>query len=281
MATYNCLGHTKTFLDSLRATVDLSANEVILIDDGSNDGTREYLSGLPSPPFFLELNNANLGYAKSNNRGAQKATGEYLCFLNNDLVLTPGWLSPMVGLILDDESVGAIGNVQVHPVSEQIDHAGVYFDHRGRPRHVLAPPQGPGLRSFSEWNAATAACLLMRKSVFWSIGGFDESYVNGYEDVDLCVRLRLKGYRILVSHESIVKHHGRSSPGRRRYNRANLSRFLSRWQSVTRQWGREEWPAEYLRHCRNRWWTINPLSLSRALWMVSIKSGRCDDDQAM
>ena len=81
-------------VDSLRATVPAGLSfELILVDDGSTDGTRDWLAGLRAP-FRVLLNERNRGYAVSNNRGASAARGEILAFLNNDLVLTPGWLQP-------------------------------------------------------------------------------------------------------------------------------------------------------------------------------------------
>ncbi|MES1194676.1 MAG: glycosyltransferase [Opitutus sp.] len=87
---YNCLGLTQAMLASLQASLPADlALEIIFVDDGSTDGTREWLATLP-PDIRVVLNEKNLGYAAANNRGAALARGEFLALLNNDLILAPG-----------------------------------------------------------------------------------------------------------------------------------------------------------------------------------------------
>ena len=89
---FNCLPLTQAMVASLQRTIPAGLeHEIILVDDGSTDGTRAWLDGLSSP-FRTVLNARNLGFAGANNRGAALARGEYLFLLNNDLVLTPGWI---------------------------------------------------------------------------------------------------------------------------------------------------------------------------------------------
>src|SRR5208283_5526241 len=96
---YNCLPLTQAMVESLRATLPPRANyEVILVDDCSTDGTREWLSGL-GEPFRVIVNERNLGFGAATNRGAAQARGRVLALLNNDLVLARGWLQPMLGAL--------------------------------------------------------------------------------------------------------------------------------------------------------------------------------------
>ena len=114
---YNCLPLTQAMLASLQATLPAGlAHEILFVDDGSTDGTRDWLHAFPplrSPPFRLLLNEHNLGFAVGNNRAAAIARGRFLALLNNDLVLTPGWLEPMLAAHAGlRDRAGLIGNVQ-------------------------------------------------------------------------------------------------------------------------------------------------------------------------
>ena len=109
--------------------------QLIIINDASTDGTREYLEALKIPNLQIVHNSSNLGYASSCNLGASIADYERLCFLNNDLILSGDWLEPLVsGLSLPD--AGLVGCVQTNPSTNLIDHAGMYFDVKGMPRHA-------------------------------------------------------------------------------------------------------------------------------------------------
>src|SRR4051794_16791269 len=110
---YNCLTLTQAMLSSLQATLPRDLlHEIIFVDDGSTDGTREWLATL-GPGFRVVLNERNLGYAGANNRGVAVATGDTLALLNNDLVLRPRWLEPMLALQRRwGARAGVIGNVQ-------------------------------------------------------------------------------------------------------------------------------------------------------------------------
>lgn len=91
-------------------------------------------------------------------------------------------------------------------------------------QHLAARPAsiiGPA----SRWGAVTAACAAIKKSVFDSVGGLDSAYVNGCEDIDLCLRLHAKGHWHYVAHESEILHHKGSSPGRKNHNDTNLIRL--------------------------------------------------------
>ncbi len=269
---FNCLTYTKQFLQSLNQTVPGLPHEIILVDDFSTDGTREFLKTLNDRPYRVFLNSSNLGFAKSSNFGARQAKGRYLCFLNNDLVLKPRWLEPMYELARSSPDIGAVGNIQLEPESGLIHHAGVFFDWDGRPLHAWRYRHRRPDGEFGEWNAITAACFLINADIFEGFGGFDETYMNGFEDVDLCVRLKQRGYRLLVSNRSLIDHHASVSPGRKSYDTQNRERFLSRWQNVTREWGREEWPRQYVHRYARAWWKMVPWRMVQAVCIVAWNS---------
>ncbi len=268
---FNRLDLTQAFVTNLAQTVARGDWEAIIVDDGSADGTREFLETLRTPFRALRMER-NGGYARAMNRAAAIASGEILGLLNNDLILRPGWLEPMMRLLEPDATIGAVGNIQVNPATGLLDHAGVFFDPEGMPTHAhknrRRPPPGP----WRERNACTAACLLMRGAVFTRFDGFFEDYRNGMEDIDLCVRMRAAGLRILVSHESVVGHLVSSAPGRHDANAANTELYRRRCARLAAPWGAREWPAEYLRRYARHWWRIDPKRGARALLMLA--SGR-------
>ncbi|MBC2600450.1 glycosyltransferase [Puniceicoccus vermicola] len=254
-ALYNRLDLTRTFLDELAQTLREIPYEVILVDDGSTDGTREFLRELDRPEVRVLLNEENLGFAGSNNRGAAEAKAPILAFLNNDLVLRPGWIEPMIDC-LDDRS-GMVGNVQLNAHTGRIDHAGIVFAPWGIPEHwgqnYRSIPK-TGMRSF---RAVTAACCLIRKELFESMGGFDADYRNGFEDIDLCLRLDEAQHENRVAFGSRIGHWVSASPGRKDRDDGNIRRFLARWGDQTEKWGLQDWPKHYLKRHETCPWKLN------------------------
>lgn len=210
--------------------------QLLLADAASGPATRNVLAncGLGSVQFF----SANLGFACGNNRLAQAASGEILVFLNYDVQFTPGWLEELLAPFASRPELGIVGNVQLSVRARQVDHCGIFFDANGEPRHFrpdLAAIHNVPLLAAP---AVTGACLAIRRSLFEKLGGFDEGYVNGYEDIDLCLRAHEAGARIAVATRSVIWHHIASSPGRHAREEENARRFASRWQTVASQLSR-------------------------------------------
>lgn len=261
--TYNCLPLTKEMLSSLVATVPSELDhEVLLVDDGSTDGTRDWLPSVASGRIRCLLNERNLGYAGTNNRAVTEASGELLVLLNNDLVLNPGWLEPMVALHQRLPKPGAIGNIQLSVATGKIDHAGIYVTAKGKPEHDVTPPPcggtcGGGCLCYRESPAVTGACLLMAKELWCRLGGFDERYRNGGEDMDLCFRAREAGRTNAVALTSVVRHHVSSSPGRKENDERNSYLLTLRWEKDLIELGARAWCRHHLRRTPYR----EPLSL--------------------
>lgn len=232
---YNQLALTRACLASLRATVPANVDhEIILVDDASTDETRDFLREL-APPHVVLRNDRNRGYAAANNRAAHVAQGEFLALLNNDLILEPRWLEPLLAAFTLHPRAGIVGNVQLNAATGAIDHAGVVFRDGGYPVHHRDLPAG----ELAEFPAVTAACCLVRREWFLRAGGFDEGYHNGFEDTDLCLRAREDGLVNLVATASVVRHHVSSSEGRRSHEFRNARRFLARWAPRTAALERE------------------------------------------
>ncbi len=250
---YNCLAFTQAMLASLRATLPAGlAHEIIFIDDGSTDGTRPWLASLATDPAIrVVLQRENLGYAAANNAGAAVARGEFLALLNNDLVLTPRWLEPMLAAHRAyGDRAGLVGNLQLDAATGALDHAGIAINLQGKPEHLrrlplasrLAPCAFPYRRSV----AVTGACVLVRRALWEKLGGFDEKFINGCEDVDLCFRAAAAGHVNLVALRSVVSHHISSSPGRKLRDEANTRHLVLRWHDTFCQRGARLWCRDHL-----------------------------------
>ena len=239
---FNHVEQTKVMYFSLIDTLPHDLDyEIIFADDLSTDGTRAWLSSLNSPNIKFILNAENQGYAKTNNLAIAHATGSYIGLLNNDLVLTAGWFEPML-IALENRllNAGIVGNLQYRVVDKVLDHAGVVLTPRGQFDHVRVEPveQAEPLSVY----AATGACMLMRKIDFDEVGGFDEIFINGTEDIDLCMKIKAAGRKIYVVPNSRILHHVSLSRDRTTLqNERNSVHLFSKWRKeiklqLTRNW---------------------------------------------
>jgi O-antigen biosynthesis protein len=238
---FNCLSLTQAMLASLRATLPAGLeHEIVFIDDGSTDGTRQWLATLPAPCRFI-LNEKNLGFAGACNRGAAATTGELLFFLNNDLELLPGWFEPMQTLLSRATHPGLVGNIQLNAASGLVDHTGISFNHKGKPRHDTSVPVLPRLMGEREVAALTGACFGIRRVLWRELGGFDEGFINGAEDVDLCLRARVMGFKHFIAVRSVVRHHISASTGRKVRDEQNTFRLVRRWSDTIVRLAAHDW----------------------------------------
>jgi GT2 family glycosyltransferase len=243
---YNCLPLTQAMLKSLQATIPVDLrHEIILVDDGSTDGTRHWLATLDAKTFRILLNEQNLGYAGANNHAVSVASGELLVLLNNDLILTPNWLEPMLKLHGALPKPGAIGNVQLNASTGAVDHAGVYVTVKGKPEHVVRLPRK---RDYKAAPAVTGACLLIARDLWQQLGGFDQQFYNGAEDIDLCFRTAKAGFTNAVAFRSVIRHHVSSSPNRKQNDERNSYFFTLRWKKELIELGAHAWCKHHVRH---------------------------------
>jgi len=211
------------------ATEDVSF-ELIVVDNHSTDGTPEFLASLDGDVRII-TNDENMGFAKACNQGAAVATGEYLVFLNNDTIPLKGWLSALVDEVQAHPDVTVVGSKLLYE-GGTVQHAGVAIDrHNLTPYHIYNGFAGdhPAVNKRRELNAVTGACLLIRRSVFAEIGGFDEGFINGFEDVDLCLKVRDKRGRIVYQPHSVLYHLESQTPGRKQHDLSNANRLHQRW----------------------------------------------------
>jgi len=252
---FNCLALTQAMLTSLRETLPANmACEIIFVDDGSTDGTRTWLqesgfvngSSVGSMVCRAILNEKNSGFAATCNRGAREARGKFIFFLNNDLVMLPHWLEPMLDVFSSCENTGIAGNVQINHATGEIDHTGIFFNFKGKPEHDTTRPLFERLKGHRYVTAVTGACLAVRGTTWRQLGGFDEGFKNGAEDVDLCLRAEAAGLQNTVSLRSVVRHHISQSIGRKLRDEQNTHRLVQRWRQTIAQKIMRRWCWRYL-----------------------------------
>jgi GT2 family glycosyltransferase len=209
------------------------AHEVIVVDNASSDDTAQALPLLDGIRF--QRNEKNFGFAKACNQGAAMARGKYLMFLNNDTEVRARWLSSMVEILDREPDVAMVGSKLLFP-DGTLQHGGVIFAYAAplpvTPFHVnYRRPAASGDQRLT-LRAVTAACMLVRGEVFRAVGAFDEGFVNGYEDVDLCLKVTQTGAKIVYTPESVAVHHESVSEGRFNADANNVSRLNQHWHAL-------------------------------------------------
>jgi GT2 family glycosyltransferase len=227
---YNNLFFTKKCLESIYKHTELNDVEIIVVDNASSDKTRKFLKS--ERKVVPILNDTNLNFSGANNQAAKIAQGDLLIFLNNDTEVRKNWLIEIKEALNRNKNAGAVGVKLLFP-DGTIQHAGVAISEDKIPRHIYyrSNPNKIFINKERPFQVLTAACLAVPKRIFNEVGGFDEEYVNGLEDADLCLKIREKGYDIIFSPKSVVIHHEGLSSGRFSANTANTDIFMKRWKN--------------------------------------------------
>lgn len=237
VVTYGNLAFNRACLESLLTRTAWPSIELVFVDNASTDGTREWLererAACPVPMKVI-ANAENRGFAAAVNQGLAAASGEFLCLLNNDTVVTEGWLSALVAHLQADARLGMVGSTTNEIANEakvpagyagigQLDAWARDFTRRNRGRRVPIPM----LAMF---------CVAMRRPVREEIGPLDERFAVGmFEDDDYSRRMREREYAIACARDSFVHHRGRASfaaLGDARYRkifRENERRYREKW----------------------------------------------------
>lgn len=203
--------------------------ELVVVDDASSDGTSRLLQELGSQVKVVR-HNVNQGFATSCNHGAAVASREFLVFLNNDTEPQAGWLDALIGYADAHPEAAVVGSKLFYP-DNSIQHAGVVICQDLYPRHIYAgfPAEHPAVNKSRRFQAVTAACMLVRRSAFGRLCGFDTAFRNGFEDVDFCLRLGAAGRQVHYCAESVVQHLESVSPGRFKHAGMNVGLYRERW----------------------------------------------------
>jgi GT2 family glycosyltransferase len=221
-------------IKSIESKTNYKNYEILVIDNESSEpASLKYLDTLP---YQVIQYPEEFNFSRINNFAAEHATGDYLLFLNNDTeVVTPEWLEAMLEHAQRKE-VGAVGAKLLYP-DGLLQHAGMILVKNRWPDHVhrLTPPYDHGpygmVDVIRNYNMVTAACMMMRASVFKEVGGFDENLPIIFNDIDLCFRIRSQGYLIVYTPYSVLYHdEGISRWSDKKPTSKDADLFFSRWK---------------------------------------------------
>jgi GT2 family glycosyltransferase/glycosyltransferase involved in cell wall biosynthesis/tetratricopeptide (TPR) repeat protein len=239
---FNQLNYTKQCIDQIRITTS-NPYEIIVINNGSADGTMEYLNSLQSDGFKIEHLPENTGFVNACNQGAKMASGEYLVFLNNDTLPEKGWLETLIESVEEIPDAGAVGAKLLYP-DGALQEAGSLIFSDSTPWNFGKgdDPDMPQYNYVRETPYCSAACLLIRRDLFQKIGGFDTRYSPAYwEDVDLAFEVRKRGLKVIYQPAARVVHFEGVTGG------TNVNSGYKKYQIRNQQIFRKKWSVE-LKH---------------------------------
>ncbi|MCF0227121.1 MAG: glycosyltransferase family 2 protein [Methanobrevibacter sp.] len=246
----NGLEHLQRLFANFDKTINYSNYEIIVVDNGSSDSSVSYLKSLQDKyPISIIENNENYSFSKANNQAAKIAKGQYIVLLNNDIEPTYGWLNELMGVMLNNDDVGAVGSKLIFPFyydnrnkSFKIQHSGDIFAERRNPGCSYAINKSNkhldlfdnSLNETSKCISVTGAVMLVKKSVYEQFNGLDESYNYGLEDVDFCLNLYKNNLDVYYCGTSLLFHHESSTRAKsKNYFENDTNNFRTFWN----KWG--------------------------------------------
>jgi tetratricopeptide (TPR) repeat protein/GT2 family glycosyltransferase len=238
--TYNQLDYTKRCILSI-FTHTWDAYELIVVDNGSTDGTVDFISSLDCSNYIdcrnikLIANPENAGFARGCNQGLSVAEGRHLLLLNNDVVVTPGWLSRL-HRALDSRHVDMVGPMSNHVSGPQRVEMPLYNvdSLEGLDQFAIEHAEDNRGRVAANWRLA-GFCLLFGRWILDKIGGLDERYsIGNFEDDDFCLRVYLAGFKGTIAKECYIHHFGGQTfiGNKIDYNK----QLMKNWELFKKKW---------------------------------------------
>jgi len=243
--SYNNWEYTKLCLESVEKNTSYPNYEIILVDNGSNNQTIKYLKEIQAKNNHIRMifNQENLGFPKANNQAAQIAQGEYLILLNNDTIVTPGWMHRLFRCLQSTPEAGMVG-----PVTNSIGNE-AKIDVPYEDISEINSFSAERAKEFSgvklEINVLALYCCMIPRKIFESVGGLDDRYEIGmFEDDDLAIKIRKKNLKLICA-EDVYVHHFHSA------SFSNLSEdeyqriFTLNKNKFEKKWGIKWQPHQY------------------------------------
>ena len=204
----NHLSYTKLCLESILKNTAYPNYEIVIVDNASDKDTVNYLEQFCSRHSFtkLILNQENLGFVKANNQGVQISDGDYLVLLNNDTIVTPGWISRLLWHLTSDQSIGMVGPVTNGAVTDAKININNYDASITNINMISAERAKTHSGQSFETKNLTLICNMLSRDLYYAVDGLDERYEVGMFEDDLALKIQGKGLKLLCA-EDIYVHH--------------------------------------------------------------------------
>ncbi len=238
---FNKIDYSVACLRSLAEHAGVVPFEVIVVDDASTDATAARLAQITG--IRVVANAQNLGFVSTCNAGASVARGEFLVFLNNDTVVTEGWLDALLRCFDEEPEAGLVGAKLVYPDGRLQEAGGIVFaDGSGWNYGRFENPADPRFEFRREADYCSGAAIMIRRELFDQLGGFDMRYAPAYyEDTDLAFAVRAVGKKVFYEPRATVVHFEGITAG------TDTGSGMKRFQTINRGKFQEKWKTELAR----------------------------------